>query len=215
MKRFEWPHEGKALPENLIIGRAYRITVLSDGLFRLEYDETGAFEDRATRQVLRRDFPQAKFTAKHKNGTLTVETALAKLTYTEDAPFAADTLTVALKVKPYTVWHFGEPLQNLKGTYRTLDGMKGRFPLQDGVLSRDGIALFDDGESVALEEDWIAARREETDLYLFAFGHDYKAALRALYRLTGDVPFLPAYAFGNWWSRYHAYTQDEYVTLIG
>ena len=214
MKRFEWPCNGKTLPENRIVGTSYRISVLNDGLLRLEYDPEGLFEDRSTRQILNRDFPAASFTADKKDGILTVETALLSLTYTEEKPFDAATLTVALKVRPFTVWHFGEPLSNLMGTARTLDGMNGRFPLNPGILSRDGIATVDDSDSVALDDGWIAARREETDLYLFAFGHDYKAALRAFYRLTGDIPFLPAYAFGNWWSRYHAYTQEEYVTLM-
>ena len=32
-----------------------------------------------------------------------------------------------------------------------------------------------------------------------------------LYRITGRAPMLPAYALGNWWSRYKAYTQEEYL----
>ena len=35
-----------AHPDNVVKGEKYRITVLTDGLFRLEYDETGVFEDR-------------------------------------------------------------------------------------------------------------------------------------------------------------------------
>jgi alpha-glucosidase (family GH31 glycosyl hydrolase) len=49
---------------------------------------------------------------------------------------------------------------------------------------------------------------------VFAYGRDYRAALRALYALTGPTPLLPRYALGNWWSRYHPYTADEYVDLM-
>ena len=31
---------------------------------------------------------------------------------------------------------------------------------------------------------------------------------------TGAPSMLPAYALGNWWSRYHAYTQQEYLALM-
>ena len=40
-----------ALKENQIIGEKYRITMLTEALIRLEYDEEGKFEDRATQMV--------------------------------------------------------------------------------------------------------------------------------------------------------------------
>ena len=38
----------KADPENILQGEKYRITMLTEGLVRLEYSEEGIFEDRAT-----------------------------------------------------------------------------------------------------------------------------------------------------------------------
>ena len=65
------------------------------------------------------------------------------------------------------------------------------------------------------DDGWIAPRRPDTlDLYVFAYGRDYRAALRALYHLTGPQPLLPRYALGNWWSRYHPYSADEYLGLM-
>ena len=43
--------------------------------------------------------------------------------------------------------------------------------------------------------------------------HDYQRQLRDFFRLTGEVPLIPKYALGNWWSRYRAYTQEEYLDL--
>jgi alpha-glucosidase (family GH31 glycosyl hydrolase) len=76
--------------------------------------------------------------------------------------------------------------------------------------------MVDDSQTVLLEDDgWFAPRREgNLDLYVFAYGRDYKRALKALYELTGSTPLLPRYALGNWWSRYHPYTADEYVALM-
>ena len=58
--------------------------------------------------------------------------------------------------------------------------------------------------------------REEASrvVYVFAFGHDYRGGLAEFFALKGYPPFLPKYALGNWWSRYHAYTEDEYVSLM-
>jgi alpha-glucosidase (family GH31 glycosyl hydrolase) len=38
--------------------------------------------------------------------------------------------------------------------------------------------------------------------------------LQAFYRLTGPVPLIPKFTLGNWWSRYRAYTQEEYRSLM-
>ena len=51
-------------------------------------------------------------------------------------------------------------------------------------------------------------------MYFFGYGHDYTAAVQDYYRLTGTPGMLPAFALGNWWSRYHAYTDQEYLGLM-
>ena len=43
--------------EAIIQGDCYRITMLTSALVRLEYNEGGVFEDRATQSILNRDFP--------------------------------------------------------------------------------------------------------------------------------------------------------------
>src|SRR5690606_32311887 len=42
----------------------------------------------------------------------------------------------------------------------------------------------------------------------------FRGALRDFHALTGPVPLLPRYALGNWWSRYHPYSADEYLELL-
>ena len=54
-----------ARQENMIIGNQYRITVLTEGLVRLEYNADGEFEDRATQMVLYRDFPEVEIGRAH------------------------------------------------------------------------------------------------------------------------------------------------------
>ena len=48
-------------PENIVQGDCYRISVLTEGLLRLEYSADGIFEDRATQAVWNRDFPKTAF----------------------------------------------------------------------------------------------------------------------------------------------------------
>ena len=62
---------------------------------------------------------------------------------------------------------------------------------------------------------WVTPKEEPTtDLYLFGYGHRYREAVHALYRLTGPTPLLPRFVLGNWWSRYHRYTETEYRQLV-
>lgn len=57
-------------PENIVAGQHYRITVLTQGLLRLEYSPDGVFEDRPTQTVLHRDFPKTNFRVLHQDGQL-------------------------------------------------------------------------------------------------------------------------------------------------
>jgi alpha-glucosidase (family GH31 glycosyl hydrolase) len=157
-----------------------------------------------------------EFTKKEQDGILTLETEYLVLTYRIDQPFAEETLSVSLKTPPATTWHFGEKPETLGGTVSTLDGVDGEIVLEDGVCARCGYAILDDSARMLLKEDgWPTDRREGTlDLYFFGYGHDYTAAVQALYRLTGAPSLLPEYALGNWWSRYHKYTQQEYLDLM-
>ncbi len=215
-KRFQWPTRGKALDANIVRGDTYRITVLTDRLIRLEQDADGQFEDRATQTVFYRDFPAVKYTVTREAGVLCIETDELKLTYTEGAVFAADTLSIARKNSPLCLWHYGEVSEQLGGTFQTLDCADGAIALDDGVCARCGYTVIDDnGQAVLTEDGWFDVRKAgQTDVYFFGYGHDYRGAVADLYRLTGAPPLLPDYALGNWWSRYWAYTQDEYCGLM-
>ncbi len=214
--RFKWPVRPLALTENTVSGKTCRITVLSSRLLRMEYAPDGVFEDRASQVAFYRDFPKSTFTYELKDDILTLQTEHLLLTCKDGVPFTAETLQVKLLQEPGSVWHYGDPIEDLGGTARTLDCVNEGCPLDQGVCSRWGFSVIDDSGNLLLNEDgWIGVRRENAqDLYFFGFGYDYPAAVKALYQLTGTPPLLPAYALGNWWSRYYAYSQQEYLDLM-
>ncbi len=214
-KRFCVEMRPQANKENTVVAGDCRFTVLTDRLIRCEYAKNGVFEDRASQSVFFRDFPKVAYESTCENGLLTVETDALRLTCKTGMPFTADSLQIALKQEP-AVWHYGESVENLGGTYKTLDNVNGAIPLEDGVCSRYGYAVMDDSATMLLnEEGWVEVREKDTaDLYFFGYGYAYLDAVKDYYRLTGVPPLLPAYALGNWWSRYHAYTQQEYLDLM-
>lgn len=52
------------------------------------------------------------------------------------------------------------------------------------------------------------------DGYLFAYGLDFKSAIKAFYKISGPQPLIPRWALGNWWSRYYKYTSEAYLELM-
>lgn len=203
---------------NVIAGDRYRITVLDAGLLRLEYSDDGVFEDRPSQTVWFRDLPPASFQVVQGPNLLEVHTHRLHLRY-DKQPFTSRGLSVQTTgaARSYhRTWRYGLPYVNFGGTARTLDEADGPVPLEDGLLSRHGIATIDDSQTALIEPDGtFAARRPgTTDLYVFGYGRDYVAALKAFYAITGPQPLLPRYALGNWWSRYHAYSAQEYLALM-
>lgn len=202
-----------------ITGKNYRISFLTSRLIRLEYQEEGRFEDRGTTFARKRDFPEAEVIRKRTARGLELDSEYLHVVY-DERPFSPAGLSITLKGsgRGYfgQMWHYGSEPATLGGTARTLDGVNGEIQVGPGVISRDGFAVIDDSESVTMDEEGRFAPRgcKETDLYFFGYGHDYGECLRDYYALTGAVPMLPRFVFGNWWSRYHEYSEESYLRLM-
>lgn len=203
---------------SVVLGEHYRITVLTSQLIRLEYSEDGRFEDRPTQSVWNRNFPVPKFQVFDKGGNLEIITEFIHMIYNKEK-FSPNGLSLQVSGKGCTthnIWHFGEEATDLLGTARTLDEADGAIPLDHGLISRNGYAVMDDSRSLLLtEENWVEPRKSEVmDYYFFGYGHEYEKCLKDFYHLCGRTPLLPRFVFGNWWSRYHKYTEEEYKELI-
>ena len=202
----------------MLQGDHYRITVLADGLLRLEYSADGGFEDRASALAMHRDLPVPQFRVIENEHHLEIRTDRVQVVYNR-GPFSTSGLSIQVRgnISSYhSIWRFGDASNDMGGTARTLDMADGAVPLESGVVSRWGYALLDDSATLVLDENgWVAPRDgSRIDLYFFGYGHDYPQAVQALYSLAGPTPLLPRYALGNWWSRYHRYTAAGYIELL-
>ena len=183
-----------------------RISAITPRLIRTE---KGHFTDLPTQTVLNRDFDDFKCGVKQEGNCIYVET--------DSVTFMVNSNTgkvfKALKHKVIPVVDFER--SRLPGTYRTLDTANGAVKLEKGITSMSGGAMMDDSKSLLINPDGsISERPKCLDRYWFVYGHDYLDQLRDFFRLTGEVPLIPKYALGNWWSRYKAYTQEEYRALM-
>jgi hypothetical protein len=204
-----------ARPEAVVQGDRWRISVLADGLVRLEWSEDGAFEDRASTFALHRDLPVPEFEVVDGEAALEIVTERLRLTY-DRGPFTPAGLSVQARgniSNHHSVWRYGEPTRDLGGTTRTLDDVDGRIELDPGIVSAAGVTALDDSSSFLFEDDgWVSPRPGgKIDVYVFSYGHDYQAALDAFFAVSGRPPVLPRWVLGNWWSRYHRYSTDSYL----
>ncbi|WP_029149459.1 TIM-barrel domain-containing protein [Microbacterium indicum] len=205
----------RAAASQQVRGDRWRVTVLTDRLFRIEWAPDGAFEDRASTFAIRRELPPVDFTQRPFRDGVEIRTGAASLRY-DGREFSSDGLLVQTLGHDGRRWRYGEPTYDLGGTARTLDRVDGRTELDTGVVSMRGTAVIDDSESFLFEDDgWIGTRTPGgRDLYVFAYGRDFAGAVAALYDVSGHPMRLPRGALGNWWSRYHAYSDAEYLDLM-
>ncbi|KAK4159292.1 family 31 putative glycoside hydrolase [Cladorrhinum sp. PSN259] len=203
-------------PKAIIAGPAqdghYRFSVLTTRLIRFEWSEDGGFEDRASTFALFRNFDSPTFAVVDKEDRLAIITESLRLSY-DKKRFSFEGLSVKVA---NDIWQYdGKSYGDLGGTARTLDNAWGRIDLEPGVLSKKPYAVLDDSGSMLFEDGWIATRKPgRIDGYLFAYNGDHKAAIRDFYRLSGNQPVLPRWALGNWWSRWHEYSDKEYEALV-
>ncbi|BDF62834.1 alpha-xylosidase [Alistipes finegoldii] len=204
-----------------------RFTVLTPQLIRMEWSADGQFEDHATLTFVNRETPVPEFKVRESKSKLTITTPALTLTYLKNGKFSDQNLKAVFTLNGReVVWTPGmENPQNLLGTTRTLDGADGsklKEPMEQGILSRAGWSLIDDSQRHVLTpdgsewEEWVEARPEgdRQDLYLFAYGHDYKQALADYALVAGRAPMPPKYTLGYWWSRYWQYSDNEFVDLV-
>lgn len=214
-----------------------RFTVITDGVIRLEWQPEGKFTDSPSFVASERNYPEVTFKVRNNGGKVKIETAKMTLEYRKGSgKFNGKNLkiTSGKGIFPEFTWKPGmKQEQNLKGTFRTLDGLDGDRQTQalpdskvgdtrqfeDGLIAKDGWTLIDDSSSLLFDDsEWAWAKTREAkecqDWYFMAYGHDYKAALKDFTVFAGKMPLPPRYTFGYWWSRYWAYSDREFRKLV-
>lgn len=210
-----------------------RFTVISEGAVRLEYAPDGAFVDAKSFVAVERRYPAAEYRVK-QGAWIEIATPKMIVRYKKNSgEFSAANLSIRSPkgaAVPFA-WKPGmRQSENLKGTYRTLDGYDGdtyvyderhpKMPIEEGLLATDGWTLIDDSRNFLFDDDkeweWVEERpaNGSQDWYFLAYGHDYKTALKDFTLFAGKMPLPPRYAFGYWWSRYWAYSDRELRQLV-
>ena len=223
-------------PKAIVTMGHARFTVLTSRLIRMEWSADGHFEDHASFVFLNRYLPVPAFSKELTANQVAIDTGELRLVYNPsgDGRFTPENLKVSFTLNGKPVeWKPGTPdTGNLQGTTRTLDGARGgktREPIEPGLISHDGWVVVDDSTRPLFDSadfsfskgensewPWVMLRPpgERQDWYFFGYGHDYKQALGDYVRVAGRIPLPPRFAFGAWWSRYWAYSDQELEDLV-
>ena len=190
----------------VITSEAIRITVLFDEVIRVERGNSSTFTDSATQIVFNRKF-DVKYEYEITSEYIIIKTWNNEFHIHKKNKNKDYVITNSKKIKISNKY-------NLGGTARTLDMTNGYVRVFDGILSRNGVSFFIDNTCLLCDDGTFKKRNKEIDEYIFSYTNRYIDALNAYYKLTGYPPLLRRYVFGNWWSRYYKYTQDEYLSLM-
>lgn len=198
--------------------KEWRISILKNNIIRLEKSDK-YFNELPTQIVVNRYFEKPNFTLEEDKNSI-------KFIFNSYTFIFNGNLETS-----YIIYNNEKLLlnndYNLGGTYSTVDGMDGERYVYQGdkgiireiglsVCSKNGIAIIDDSNSYCFDENWEFSHinTDEVDVYIFFYPNDYQNAVKDYFQLSGYPPKLPKYVFGNWWSRYYAYTDKKYLRLM-
>jgi len=215
---------GSWAADNPMVFGNNRLSIVTPTLLRLEYSTDGTFIDEPTLFAYDRsnllDTAQITITPLDEENWYEITTPALRIRYHADGfPFSTSNLAVYYtldgKEKKFTNRFL--PKNNLGGPIETLDRVTHEIPMNDGILSRDGWYMIDDGRADLLVDGWITPRDTKhhiQDQYCFIYGNDYRAALASLGAISGKVPMTRKYIHGVWYCRYWDYTADEFLDII-
>lgn len=208
----------------VVLGNA-RFTVYSPGCLRMEYAKDGEFSPYPSLLAADRPTRPVRADVRRTGKSLTIRTDRFELRYRDNGEnFNAENLQIVHRnhVGHKQVWVPGKRDQGNLGTVtRSLDfwkwcGGPERFPVE-GILSTEGGHFLPDEPRVYwnTKQDWPEnlSSRVWFDGYFFAYGNDYKSALKDFVTVFGRIPMVPRWTFGFWYSRWYAYTDKEFVAL--
>jgi hypothetical protein len=221
------PPSGSAPPGGGGARSAVRVTELSPACLRVELAPAGAaFTEAATLMVPVRPRRQALPAAGHESGrrvwrSSSGEVEVAVEVGEERLSGIGDVEVRWRHGGKSAVFNAGDADPgNFGGMVRSLDVVGGHNlrALPPSLLSRRGAVVIEDRSALLDPGDGFPRTRPleggAHDLYVFAYGRDFRAALRDWIVLTGRPALIPRYCFGLWWSRYHPHTQSEFLSIV-
>lgn len=199
-------------------GEKYRITILTERLVRIEYNDNGIFEDNPTECIWYRNFSKPNFTVEDNNKILKITTKYFTLNYIKNKSFKSSKFS---SNKPLSImlndtgkyWYYDHPEVRKYETISSGIDIKNK---KNSLYSLDGFVSIDDSKSSIILENGTFKKRDNNDIdtYVFMYGKDFYYCLNDYFMITGYPPLVPKYALGNWWSKDEFYSEIDVSRFI-
>ena len=225
-KQFEVDYtRAKSDDKTFVKGSNFRITVITERIVRLEYSPSGAFVDRPTQLIVRRNLGYPEFQLKQDTQFVEITTKYFHLTYVKRQPFVGNkvdpmkNLKITLSSRDRDRnkdWYYGHPeARNMMGNFISVDVSTDKNMCR-GLYSLDGFSSLDDSKNKLIMEDGTLTDppADHIDIYVFMYDRDFKQALFDYFKMTGSPAMIPRYALGNWWSRNITYDDFSTTALL-
>lgn len=212
------------MKKNTVIFKNARFTFYSDCSFKAEYSTDGKFIDKDLFVTEINNITPGAPAASINGDTINIKTKKLLLKYIcKNNGFDGKNLQVFYKIKNKTgKWYYGKKdTKNLGGSMLHLF----MFPkctkpghLLDGVLSRNGYYVYYDNTYTFRDKncDWaeLEYKKGYSIFFFIGYGDDFRTGLNEFSKIFGKCPLVPMWALGYWYSRWHPYTQDEFVGIV-
>ena len=167
-------------------GNKYRITILSNTLVRIEYNEFGAFLDAPTQLVVNRNFSLPDINVKQDEKYLEIKTPKFTLYYTKDMPFKNN---LKIEINGNT-WQYNHP----EAKCYDAPGFSINDKYIKSLYSLDGFVSLDDNTYELLSNGEYKKRDGNyVDKYIFLYGNDFNLCLKDYFTLTGFPTMILVY----------------------
>ena len=221
--------KAKMTESSIIKGQKFRITILTDNLYRFEYNETGKFTDQPTELVWYRTFEKPEFAVKEDKGYLEITTKYAQILYSKEKDFDSGKVNPAknfsVKIRnSEKFWYYNHPeARNIGAPGYGIDEKNvakakklSDIKLDKGLFSFDGFVSIDDSNSKIMLEDGTFVDKETKgiDVYLFVYNDDFSKCVTDYFKLTGYPSLIPRFALGNWWYKNENYNDRSIANLV-
>ena len=200
--------------KDIIKGEKYRFSVLSPRLIRIEYNNNGNFEDRATSLVVKRNFEETTFSLNQTDLSLTIMTEYFTLNYVKNGEINNRNLRVNVNGTDREWFPGNKEVRNVGSINYSLDYLDKDLKFDKGLYSFDGFVVLDDSNNFVIDNDMFIEREKTIDLYLFVYKKDLGLCFQDYFNLTGYPAMVPRYSLGPWWyknDRYNMYDIDNLI----
>ena len=205
---------------NQILFDGITFTVISEGLisFELENKDSISFKKDGTFKL---------FEIEKSTTQLVIKTSKQKFIYTCSESPLLERISIEFKKNNSTILSpiNQKDTENLGGTIQRADRMDGRLEHLDynsaspttpkqfpnGLLSQQGFTVLKNHKGRLIHKD---TKAESKEFFVFAYGDDYKAALKDFTNINGRIPMLPKWSLGNWFSRFQPLKDTDYKHII-